>query len=450
MAIDYSGLFGQIGKVVRCMDTYKVQAQTLTADLQDILDAFQADDLDGCVEGLVGTFGRFQADMAGRRQALVQTISNRLTERELLRELRLGDLASVQEVIHWLHRQMLLDSQTIDASTVTITSPAAGAGNEGDGVVILGKTLDGFSSPGRGPAGNFRPHPHYDGLDSELCYNERFLLECTSDSYTDGVTPGTESFRVSAGPSDSYLGVLPAATVGSGDSTIVYCLENNSLLQNLSFEQFSGNAPQQWSIDSGTAGTHIYFSTSTAFRNGKSLRLTGDGVQASIGISQAPSSSALNARRRYCLAAYVRAESGITSGTLTIQFEGTGYTASASERIQIPHSALPTAWTLYHFHINMPRDLPSDLRLVIKWTGTPTSGKSLFIDALAFGPVTWVGGMHLVVISGATPWARNDTFTWEVSNDEAGIFQRAFRDIYGVQLPSDAGGGETIPDSLAE
>ncbi len=111
--------------------------------------------------------------------------------------------------------------------------------------------------------------------------------------------------------------------------------------------------------------------------------------------------------------------------------------------------SLPTAWALQHFFINLPDVIPSDWELVIRWNGTPTNAKSVWIDDLAFGPVTYGGGVGAVVIRGETPFIRDVYFTFTVANNDAGLFQKFFRQVFGVQLPSDAGGTETIDDALA-
>ena len=143
-----------------------------------------------------------------------------------------------------------------------------------------------------------------------------------------------------------------------------------------------------------------------------------------------------------------KADASISAGTLTVQFEGTGYTAGATEKVVILPGALATSWTLASFFVNLPGNIPSDFKLVVKWTGTPDNNKNLYLDDMALGPVTYGGGLGVVVVRGATPFERDDVFTFTVANTE-GVVQKAFRQVFGVQLPSDASAGETIADSVA-
>jgi hypothetical protein len=163
--------------------------------------------------------------------------------------------------------------------------------------------------------------------------------------------------------------------------------------------------------------------------------------------SQAPNRSLLTANKAYCVSCRLKADASIPAGDLTIQFEGTGYTAGSTEKISIAHGSLPTSWSLQHFFVNMPAQVPSDFKLVIKWTGTPSTNKAIYLDDFALGPVVYGGGgIGVAVIRGSTPFQRNDWYSFPVSSVE-GVFQRFFRRVYGVMLPSlDT---PTIDDALA-
>ena len=95
----------------------------------------------------------------------------------------------------------------------------------------------------------------------------------------------------------------------------------------------------------------------------------------------------------------------------------------------------------------MPTDIPSDLKLVVKVTGTDTATARVLIDNIAFGPVTYFGGTHVVLSSGTDKWLVGDKVTWTVANNNAGVIQTFFRKAFRLQLPSSA--SPTIADSLA-
>ena len=181
------------------------------------------------------------------------------------------------------------------------------------------------------------------------------------------------------------------------------------------------------------------------------LRLRGTTNHTTIKISQDVTPTLINNLRRYCLAVWLRKTGGIGSGDLTIQFEGTGYTASSAEKIYLNTAALDalslTTYSLHHCYINIPRNIPTDFELVVKSEGTLDIGVDVFIDSIAFGPVTYHGGIHAVVIAGVDDWLKGDYYTFTVANNDAGVFQTYFRKNYQFQLPSS--GSPTILDSLA-
>ena len=161
--------------------------------------------------------------------------------------------------------------------------------------------------------------------------------------------------------------------------------------------------------------------------------------------------NALQPGRRYAVAVWIQGEATTTSGTLTIQMEGTDYTPGSSEKISMNAAALAaqTSYGVENFFFNCPLEVPTDFELVVKWTGTPTTGKAIFIDGLAFTPVTYCGGIGIVIFAGANPFVVGDRYTFTLANDDAGIFQTFFRKWYKLQLPSNLSAGESINDALA-
>ena len=109
--------------------------------------------------------------------------------------------------------------------------------------------------------------------------------------------------------------------------------------------------------------------------------------------------------------------------------------------------AAATGWTLKHFYINMPNDIPSDLKLSIDVKSGLTNAKTVIIDQVMVGPVVYNGGVNAVVVMGAGVFRKNDTFSFSLSNNNSGVFQTFFRKGLGLQLPSAA--SPTIADSLA-
>ena len=511
----------------------------------------------GTIEGAGGIMAQASA---GWRSQLASIIDRRFLDYDtILAELGVNtpDLAT----IFWrVIDQMVIDAASINASVGSLGGATAASGNAGNGAILTSLVLDGVSSPGRGmPA-----HKRYLGVNSELIAPDTMTLLCIADSQGGGggrTTEGAEVFRWYGEAEYQPLGWEPE---GSGEGTSVTAMNSASIITNKDFEQ-TGAATATglfpgWVIDNGTAGTHVVIESTLAdvYRGNKAVRFDGDGAAATIQLSQVVAINRLQARKRYCLSCRIKSSEPVAAGDLTIQFEGTGYTAatgtaevqtvqisgtptggtytltwagpfgsvttaaiahtatsatvqaalrllaglesvvvatsagappdvthqitfhgaygnvaqltSASsltggapvithatttpgvdgERIFLPAAALPVGYSLRYFWINMPAAIPTDgtWKLVAKWTGTPTAAEKVWIDSLALAPPMWHNGHASVVVAGSTPFKFGDRFTYSAGNTE-GVFQQLFRQVHGLQLPSNNAGAESILDTLA-
>lgn len=449
MAIDYdganSGLFTHLGKFAKHYFAQKVDATDLDTDSSDIIDAVQkmtTGDADAIISPIRPAFLNWKDQHTARRAQLVEFATARLLDKEsVIDELALAD-DSISAVLPALFKRMVADSKTIDDSSTaigstTVTPQVSGASNKGD--VKASLVLDGISAPGK----RYPSCPDYKDITSQLVLNETHTLVCVADSYTDGVAEGAEQFTWHGQLEDVENGVGDEA---SGDITGLTCLHGNTanFIANADFETFTvTNTPDSWTISAGAVTTNILSDTSS-YHGTYALKLLASGG-AAITLYQAPAVT-LTANKRYCVSVRIKASAAVLAGTLTIKMTGTGYTEGASEKISIAFGSLPTSYTLYNFFFNAPNNIPSDFALTISWSGTPTSGKAVWLDDLAFGEVTFGGGLGLVVVRGSNPWVRNDRITFATTNDDDGLFQEFFRQAFGFQLPSSAGG--SISDGL--
>lgn len=448
MALDYTnattGIFTHLGKIVKRINNYEVYPDTtFPADYTAIADILQGASQDAVAEGLVASYDGFKNSVDGWRNTLLGYCSKRLRDpATVIQQLKLytDDLATV---LAKLITQMGIDAATINRSTVTLGSVTAAAGNQGNGTVLVSKILDGFSKPTKQtPA-----HAAYNGVDSELTVPlETMTLICVADSENDGRTEGQESFAWSGETENNHFSYK---TEGSGVGPTISTVQAATLLSNLDFETFTAtNTPSNWTIDNGTAGTHIFAESgaSNLYHGSKSIKFLGTGAQATIGISQAFSISQLRPLRRYLCTVRYKAASVPAAGTIVIQPTGTGFTAGSSEKISIAAASMATSWTLASFYINLPAIIPSDFKLTVTITGTLSSGVAVYFDHMSFAPVEWHGGVGAGVVAGSTRFMRGDKFTFTVDNNGAGVFQEFFRRGYGLQLPSSA--TPSIADSL--
>jgi hypothetical protein len=450
MALDYvtsnTGIFFRIGKIIKYVNSRLASATTtLPAELKAIADPYEVSDFTGQISGLYADYDGFKSNVVRERQTLAAYSDNTLTDRATVLTQINVPTADVSAVLPELVRQMNTDAASVKANTSTIGTVTANAANKGNGTVLLSKLLDGYNAPLQGGIAMV----DYAGLNSELaCPTETMTFTCVADSARDGLTAASERFSWVGGIQGDKLDYL---TEGSGTGPSLTAAGDSTIVSNANFETWTTNQPGSWTITAGVVTTNVLQMNTAAnvYRGASSLQLKGDGATAAITLTQAISAGAMTARRLYNVTARVKASAASGTGALTILFTGTGYTASASEKIAITAGSMPTSFTLYNFFIVTPANLPSDWTLSISNSGTPGGTSNVYVDCVVPVECYYHGGVAAVVVPGSTPFAANDRFTVAISNDAAGTFQEFFRKWYGVQLPSNGVGAETIANSLA-
>jgi hypothetical protein len=465
MAVNWTELFTDWGKILKYSNTYLTLGQTtLAADFAAIrsrLNTGIAGNKDALIADLARMYGEIEGTggfkaqaTSGWRGELARLSTKRLSDADtILNELSLNT-SDLGTVLARAIDQMVIDAQTVNASVGGLGAVSAASGNQGNGTAQTSLVLDGISSPGQG----MLSHKRYLGLNSELIEPDDMTFLCASDSQGAGggrTAEGGEVFSWYGKTTYSPLGWEDSGA-GSGGGIVVANAPQFGIVRNKDFEQSGASTTTGlfpgWTIDSGTPGTHVVVESTAAdvYRGAKALRFDGDGAQASIQISQVIPLNQLKARGRYHFSLRYKASATIAAGQFTVQFEGTGYTAGATEKIDIAAGSLATSYTLANFFVNMPASIPIDgtFKIVIKWTGTPTAAKKLWIDSLTFRQPDWHNGHAGVIVAGSTPFKFGDRITYSVTNTE-GTFQKWARLLYGIQWPSDNAGAETLPDSLA-
>jgi hypothetical protein len=340
------------------------------------------------------------------------------------------------------------DSATVNESSVSVGAVTTDSDNAGGGVILTTDVLDGATSPGSINGVPLPSQVKYNGLTTELCApSQKFTLRVTADSFHDDLDEGSEEI--------AWEGSLPDEADGVGEEGSGYIASiqpvhasTEDVISNADFETFTGDIPDGWNLVGGAATTNVAAAgTSNSAHGSDALLYKGDASATSIEIKQDVAGTAIVARKRYCVTVKLKRDSA-TTGTLLIQFEGTGYTAGGSEKISVAVSSLGTSYALDHFFVTMPALIPSNFRLVIRWSGgTPGSAEKVYIDDLGIGPVYYGGGFGLVAVRDSNPFVREDRYHLTVTNTE-GVFQSFFRRALGIQLPSSA--TPSIADSLAQ
>ena len=259
MAINYTTLFTNVGEFVQRINDFTALYAALDTDLSEIegdLISGREDVYSGrpeVVHGFKRQGNGWVGEMSSRSTALI-------THREdVLDELALGDRTSIQEVLIEIYRVMVDDSQDIDANVITIGSVGEDKANASAGSALVDGTLDGYNRPSTDQVEN----REYNGILSQLADDDTMTLTCISDSETDGATEGQELFQWAGKPRQSG-GLYHWEDFGSGSGPNVTVLNGTGIVTNGEFENFTTNAPDSWTIDTGSAGTTIFEDTDAA------------------------------------------------------------------------------------------------------------------------------------------------------------------------------------------
>jgi hypothetical protein len=453
MAIDYdgsnTGIFTRIGKFIKYINTRYTEAATgLPAELKEIADQFEAADLTDQITGLYRYYDGMRGSKVRERQRLATFVDNILLDpTTVLKQFTPPlDTSDAQASALALFRQMQLDTETVNKSTVSIGTVTAAGANVGNGTVLITKLLDGVSRP----RADWPSNLYYAGINSELACSETMTFTCIRDYSRDGATEGSEVFAWSGGILTEPFTYLAE---GSGVGPTVMVSAGRALNSNGDFESWSSNTPSGWTIAAGTAGTHILRESGAGnfHRGSYSCKFHGDGALAAITITQAMRNQ-MKARKLYCVSLRVKASASTGTGSFECKFTGTGYTASSTEKVSISAGSMPTSpftasGSLQWFWIVTPATMPADWTLSISNAGTPGASSAVYVDSVHVVEGIYHGGLGVAIVPGSTRFVAGDLFTSAITNDDAGVIQRFFRHAYGVQLPSDS--SPSIADSLA-
>jgi len=434
----YTNLFEVMGEYVQRINDYVTIISDLETDRSQIEAEMQANSAPlNLYRDNTDIFDNFKSTTLSWITQLTSKIETVLNNDELVLD-QFTTTSGWDGILLELIPDMISASQTIKKSTITIGSVTDSKTNSTAGTVLIDGVLDGYSSPGRG----FSAREDYNGVSSELApTSDAMVIACTSDSVVSGISEGSEKFAWGGSVGEEGY---TTNNSGTGAGPALSTLQSlTTTISNADFETWTdGTTPGTWTESSGTVTR-----SASPYKGTYACSFVGDGSTV-MTITQAVAGS-FDRKRRYCVACYVKGQTGIAAGALEIMFTGTGYTAGGTEKISMDASALAaaTGWTLKHFYINMPNDIPSDLKLSIDVKSGLTNAKTVIIDQVMVGPVVYNGGVNAVVVMGAGVFRKNDTFSFSLSNNNSGVFQTFFRKGLGLQLPSAA--SPTIADSLA-
>lgn len=448
MAIVIDDLFERLGRCGKLALVVNTHQAALPAALEGLITLYDAQTPPGLRDVVAQTVAYAGDGTILRNQQAWLPVIQEAARQTLLRTVRLDKpsaAGTVGEAVAEVVRQMVTGTESVNASATTVAAVAGT--NSGDGVCV--------ASAKRG-----------DGKLNELIFPEVVRLECVADSFGGGRTAGAESFTyfgAVGSPEDVWAYDWGAASNAATAYTVA-SPDSNSHLLNGDFEDFTvANVPDNWTVESGTPGTHLLKDITVFYDGLASLKLPGSATLA--GISQQPS-TALSGATAYAVVVWVRTSGVPAAGVLTVDLcNSTGTATQDAEggtnsfTQSLPALAGAT-WTAITGVFRTPRALPSGVKLRIRITTALSVGTDLNIDRAVLTPMSapYAGGPLLAVVGGKNPFAAPDVFTLTMTNDRGGAssnatFQALWDRLFGMralgmQLPSNAAGAETQPDTL--
>ena len=370
-----------------------------------------------------------------------------------------GDLKlpalTVEYALRQLIREMKAASASVSRPTVS-ASVTVGSANVGNGRLIASIL---------GP----------DGKQLDYIFAESLRAYCTADAQG-SATARQETFTIEGAVSqtDPLAWDWPK---GSGASLTLNAVDartdndGNNLLQNSSFETFTNaNAPDNWPILTGTAGTTILqASGSNAFAGSSGLAFVGNGSELtnvqqpfvttpSTSLGAGGTSAELEPSTVYALSAWVKVSSTPAAGVLEIALvDGSGTILQdangANNSVTQSLPAVSTTFVHVSGFFRTPAALPTSYKLRIRLSTALTSTHTVYIDHVALTPATrlYAGGPYVGLFSGSTNFLLDDQFTVAIANNYGSkwalLLERLFglRDL-GLAIPSAA--SPTIADTL--
>ena len=354
-------------------------------------------------------------------KSITQAVSGAV---KTLTEMVTADNASIPKnvnaAIAELNRQMVASSSSFPQNSISIG--AASYFGTGTGKVVINQ------------------------FPSQMSPNETLRFECVGD-ITTGTAAGSEAFKVigSANVSDITSDLYPA---GSGANTTLVSSnyeDGQNVLQNGTFENWTGSVPDGWTVNAGAA--YVMQLSSGAFRGSSALELEGT---AATNISQILPTSICYPNRRVTFGMWVKLTQGSPTLALKLELRETaGATLLATATLA---GSLTSSYQLvtasYTFAANAP--YPE----IAAYISYPLqAGVKVAVDCAFVTTPAQQGknGQFITIVSGDVNWRIGDYATVAITNNYAATVlnytERFFAPFAnGIELPVSA--SPTIANSV--
>ena len=461
MALDFTdgtgNLFNRQGQLANWIRLINIFQNTTAPDpLDDIIEQYMtsAQTEPDLVAALQAVRYTTALTSIGGINAVIRQLASDTVQRMVWRDNPLLSRSDPTTAIKEVIRQMVAQAASVQAATVALSAAVLGS-VVGTGVVNL--------STKRG-----------DGLVNENMFaSSTDRLVCTADSISGGATAGRETFQYqgAVGQSDPFHPEWPLGSGATATLTAIDATGNVSggnLLTNSDFENYAvANTPDNWTIVAGAAGTDIKKQTGAFYTGSACLEFVGGGTAPNITQQFNNAGGTLGTvspQTPYGLSFWMRAATVPAAGVITFDLIDGSNTVlqdaqGSNQTFAVTCSGLSgTTFGNFKAAFRLGINPGTTVKLRIRASTGISSGSSIYLDHLAFGPLTrlYIGGPFCGVFSGATAYQLNDTYTITTTNNRGGasnlaLFQSWFDRAFGMRqldllLPSS--GSPTVSDGL--
>lgn len=467
MAISFSSAvgnlynrLGSIGALIANARTHQlIQLTAMTDTTTGVVAEF---DSESDIQAIMGSsyisiLQSIGSTVSSTCQQMAEQTVNRMVFRDFARLnqnlTQTNTLGSLVEII----RQMQAAGATVLAMTIGASSTA-------------------FTGDGNGIVNVSTKRP-YDGLVLENAFAETITYTCSADSYSGGATEGAEVFSVNGQGSQPDLFAFDWP-LGSNAQTTLTAIDgdsdntNGNLLTNSGFASWTGNAPDNFTIVEGTAGTNIQKEASIVYTGDYSLALVGDGTT-EVDLQQVFDDStgtlgSLSPQTQYSFNIFLRrGGTAISSGVIQIALvDADGVilqdVAGVDNSFNIDTTGLNTVFTSYTGVFRTGQILPDAIYLRILQTTPIESGKTVYAGKMSLGIMSqfYTCGPFLAIHSGSDPFLFGDYAYSTITNSRGSggslnsfqvLFARLFPSyMYGSELLLPSSASPTISDNLIQ
>ena len=366
---------------------------------------------------------------------------------------------TVPDAMRELAFQMNRDTQKVAITSFTIGSTSYNAANTGNAIVVVSNEAPRIIKDNVVFASKVSGQPYTRA--------ETLTFSCVEDTKAAGISSGSEVWHVQG--DRSYPNLDRRWRSGSGTMLRVFAtsgdqdaggMPGRNILTNSDFEVFESNVPVNWTLDVGTAGTHVA-SSSTSQRGALALRIIGDGSNLTKLRQRLNAGSGTYGRLKgdtlYLVSVWVRADGGAAplAGTMRISFRDASDTVLSGMTFNIDLTAITLSYVRYGLAVISPVNIPDEAYMVVELTTAITSTQAIFLDELTVCEMQRLapGGPGVAIVAGSTDSRRGDLATVAISNNAVGEMNLEldrFFGLYetGIFLPSGQGTNVTVADSL--